>query len=284
MSSLASINKFVHNISRRYRLSPSQQRCYHLSSATLRGVPSMRELSWAPLMVVRGFHSTVPVFKKGKKNKKGGKGMVEEPEEDEDEDNEDGEASAPLELPPVDEYESKLAKCLSRMNTELAKMRGGAITRDMFNSLSVSVEGNTMNILEIAQISMKGTNKFTFNMFDPSLSKAVADALKIMSNDSINPQQEGSSTINIVVPKPSLEARQAIVKQVIQISEKCKLDVRNIRKSYMDKAKKRISKKGGGGVSEDAAKRFMKDLEKTVEGKVAQVTKIAKQKEDDILK
>lgn len=238
----------------------------------------------APFLL-RSFHSSAPVFKKGKKNKKGGgkSKSVEEPEDDE-EDDDDGDMPVALELPPIDEYESKLDKCLSRMNAEYGKLRGGAITRDMFNSLSVNMDGNTMNILEIAQISMKGTNKFTFNLFDPSLTKYVIDALKIMSNDAINPQQEGNSTINIVVPKPSLEARQAIVKQVIQISEKCKLDVRNIRKSYMDKAKKRISKKGGGGVSEDAAKRFMKDLEKTVENKVSEISKIAKQKEEDILR
>ena len=109
-------------------------------------------------------------------------------EEDEDED--DFIEYVPFQI--LKEYGSKMEKRLGRLSEEFSKIRGGAITAEMFNHLMVKAHGANLSILEVAQITMKTSTKFNVSVFDPELVGATAASIRD-SGMGLNPSIEGSN-------------------------------------------------------------------------------------------
>ena len=133
----------------------------------------------------------------GGKRKGGKKGKASD--DDEDDEDYDGDDDAvedtpppPVVLPDTNVTNEKMLRRVERLEEELARTRGGAISADMFNHLNVKAHGSSVNILEVAQISMKGGAKFSVTVFDPELTTATAAAIRD-ADMGLNPAVEGST-------------------------------------------------------------------------------------------
>ena len=234
---------------------------------------SLKELFYAP-HTSREFHTSSPLLMaKGGKGRKGNKkAKVQEYDPDDD-------VIEYVPLPDPDtEYGSKMEKRLDRLSEEFSKLRGGAITAEMFNHLMVKAHGAKLSIIEVAQITMKTSTKFNVNVYDPELVGATAASIR-ESGMGLNPSIEGSNLV-VSVNKPSKEQREKVAKGASQVAEKAKADIREIRRGGMDKLKKMEKRKEA---SKDDAFRLMKALESITEKSLEKATKLFKNKEAEIM-
>jgi len=259
-----------------------------MSSHVLSVTQPVRSPSAGSSMVVsvRCFHATAPVLAKGggkvtKPNKvdtnkkKKGKGAAN----DSDDDDDDG-APAPVVLPDVSAYSSKMTKSIDRLSEDFQKMRGGAVRSDMFNHLNVIIgEGSSKltNILELAQITMVNPLRFDISVFDPALTQAVGNAIKDCGMG-LNPVKgERDNIWTIKVTKPSGEARDALIKVASARCERTRLDIRGIRKDGIDKLKNLKGKAG-----DDDLKRLTKQIEDLSDKALDTASKLLKAKETEL--
>lgn len=154
------------------------------------------------LDTVRSFHSSIAVF--GGKDKKSNKSS-----------NSSSESSASL--PDVKTFDKAMIATVDWSVNEMGKLKVGAPTVDVFNSLPVPGHGT---IGKLGQVVLKSSTKLVISLFEPSTANAVADALK-NSSFKINPTIEGSNLL-ATIPKPSKEARDVMVKSAGRIAEKVK--------------------------------------------------------------
>ena len=155
---------------------------------------------------VRAFHPSMVCFAK-KSNKSKGSSA-----------NDESEVS---ELPDVKVFDTLMGKRISFFKDELVQVRGGSVSKDMLNSISVSAYGSKIPIEEAGQVSLKTSTSLSISVFDAALNPFVMTALRDAGMN-LNPVQEGN-TIIVSVPKPSKEAREVQVKLVSKMAEKVRV-------------------------------------------------------------
>ena len=154
----------------------------------------------------RYFHNShVSLFAKG--NKKALKSKEE-----------DDETEVEIALPNIKDVEVDMNKRIIRMNDEYSSLRGGRVSADMFNHLYLEAYGSKIALPDAGQVTMKTGSKVHVSVFDPDLTGAMAKAITECGMG-LNPQIDGSS-ISVLVPKPSKEARESVVKVASKVAEK----------------------------------------------------------------
>jgi hypothetical protein len=164
-----------------------------------------RVTSAAILTDIKCFHVCKPLFAKASKNskKQSAVGTEEVPE---------------VALPDLKKLDSSMTIKVNRLLDDFSKLRGGRVTADMFNHLFIDAYSSKIPINDAGQITLKAANKVNISVFDPELVAAVAKAVRDC-NMSLSPTVEGNS-VAIVVPKPSKEAREGVIKLAGKAAEK----------------------------------------------------------------
>eukprot|EP01040_Poterioochromonas_malhamensis_P002345 gene2345-2491_t len=175
-------------------------------------------------------------------------------------------------LPDLSTYSKSMDNTVKWFTSELDKIKVGRINADMFSELPVETYGS---IGKAGQVSLPTPTKLRIALFDPSISKSVVDALKNCGMG-LNPQVEGTN-ITAVIPKPSKESRDLMLKNASKVAEKVKLDVRNFRKNAIDEFKKLKNK-----VSDDDIKRLTKEIDNFTQDRVNKIEQLFKAKEKEI--
>lgn len=179
-------------------------------------------------------------------------------------------------LPSIKDLDASMEKRIVRLQSELGEMRGGRVTPDMFNNVSIEAHGSRMSLGEAGQATLKTTSKINIAVYDPDLVAAVVKGIRD-SGHGLSPTSEGNNVI-INVPKPSRDAREALVKVAGKAAENVKLQVRGVRKDGMD-----LLKRLKGKISEDDTKRVSKEIENITEKKIDKISALLKGKEKEIL-
>jgi hypothetical protein len=129
--------------------------------------------------------------------------------------NESVTSAAEISLPPVRSIEPGMDNILSKLVLDMSKQKIGKISTETFSQLNVNSFGS---IGSLGQLTMKTPTKLSISVFDPSIVKQVADAIKD-SGLGLNPTVE-AATVVVNIPKPSIEARETVVKLVNKMGEK----------------------------------------------------------------
>jgi ribosome recycling factor len=139
----------------------------------------------------------------------------------------------------------------------------------------------TVSIKAVAQIVMTSHTMATATCFDPTTSKAVVVAIRDTLD--LNPQaEEGTGTIQIPIPRISMEVRQQMVSTVQKRAEQFRVRIRNHRRSVLDTVKQGVAGKLEG-VSKDDAFRVQQDIETMTDVVVKELNKLCEKKENDIM-
>jgi hypothetical protein len=155
-------------------------------------------------LAYRRYHNSVQLnFAKG--SKKGAKVQTEEEAND-------------IYIPSAEDTEKLMDKKISRLQEEFTKFRGGRASPDIFNGLMVEAYGSKVPLSETGQITMKGTNKVCVALYDAELAVPASNAIRDCGL-SLNPTVEGNSIL-VVIPKPSKEARENVIKLASKTAEK----------------------------------------------------------------
>lgn len=148
--------------------------------------------------LLRSFHATTISLAKPKK---GGNSKATD----------DGEG---VPLPDVKQADARMEQQLSTLSAELAKFKIGKASTETFNNIQVEGFGT---VVSAGQITLKSASKVEIAVYDPSMVKAVRDAIKD-SGLGVNPQVEGNLVL-VNIPKPSKESRDSMVKAASKVAE-----------------------------------------------------------------
>ncbi len=179
----------------------------------------------------------------------------------------------------VSVYNDKMQKAFDFMISDLATVRAGRANPHVLDKIRVDYYGTPSPIQQVGNITVPEPRIIQIAPWEKSLIKEIEKA--IMASDvGITPSNDGS-VIRLVFPELTEERRKDLVKEVRKKGEDCKISIRNIRRDGNDAFKKLAKTE----VSEDEIKdledslqkltdKFVKDIDKTVEEKAAEILKV----------
>ena len=171
------------------------------------------------------------------------------------------------------DMEEKTEKTISVLKSEYANIRAGRANPHILDKVLVDYYGTPTPINQVGNISC-----LVISPWDVSMLKVIEKQL-LADNIGITPSNDGK-VIRLVFPVLTEERRKELVKQVKKTAEDSKVAIRNIRRDAMDALKKMKNNKE---LSEDEHAQAEKEVEKVITKAVAEVEKVAADKEKDVL-
>jgi ribosome recycling factor len=178
-----------------------------------------------------------------------------------------------------------LSKCEKEMSTKIDKLksefnslRTGRANPELLNNVYVEYYGSKVPLKQIAAIGVPDARTLEIKPWDKTVIEAVEAELKKLDLGSV-PQRQGD-IIRINLPPMNEEQRKKLVKVVSQIAEEIRVEIRNIRRDYLEKIKKAQK---NSEISEDDAKRYENEIQKITNKHIESVNQLAQIKEKDLL-
>ncbi len=176
------------------------------------------------------------------------------------------------------EAEEKMDKALGVTKDDLAAVRTGRASPQMFAKLVVDYYGATTPINQLASMTVPEPRMAVISPYDKSSLGSIERAIRD-SDLGVNPTNDGS-IIRVVFPQLTEERRRDMIKVARHKAEEGRIAIRNIRR-HAKEALERLSK--DGEVGEDDVRRAEKELEETTHRHVAQVDEALRHKEAELL-
>jgi ribosome recycling factor len=174
--------------------------------------------------------------------------------------------------------EEKMEKAVSVAKDDLATVRTGRATPNMFNRVAVDYYGAMTPLNQLSSITVPEARMAVIKPYDASQLRALEKAIRD-SDLGLNPSNDGQ-IIRVVIPQLSEERRREMVKVARSKGEDARVTIRSIRRKAMEELG-RIVKDGEAG--EDEVARAEKELQGTVDKYVHQVDELVKHKEAELL-
>jgi ribosome recycling factor len=174
--------------------------------------------------------------------------------------------------------EEKMEKAVSVAKDDLASVRTGRATPNMFARVAVDYYGAMTPINQLASINIPEARMVIIKPYDASSLKALEKAIR-ESDLGVNPSNDGQ-IIRIIVPQLSEERRRDMVKVARGKGEDARVTIRSVRRKAMEELH-RIVRDGEAG--EDEVGRAEKELQTTVDRYVHQIDELVKHKETELL-
>jgi ribosome recycling factor len=174
--------------------------------------------------------------------------------------------------------EEKMEKAVSVAKDDLASVRTGRATPNMFNRIAVDYYGAMTPLNQLSSITIPEARMAVIKPYDQSQLRELEKAIR-NSDLGLNPSNDGQ-IIRVVIPQLSEERRREMVKVARSKGEDARVTIRSIRRKAMEELG-RIVKDGEAG--EDEVARAEKELQATVDKYVHQVDDLVKHKEAELL-
>lgn len=174
--------------------------------------------------------------------------------------------------------EEKMEKAVTVAKDDLASVRTGRATPNMFSRVVVEYYGAMTPLNQLASISIPEARLVVIKPYDASSLRALEKAIR-ESDLGLNPGNDGQ-IIRCVIPQLSEERRRDMVKVARGKGEDARVTIRTIRRKAMEELH-RIVKDGDAG--EDEVGRAEKELQATTDRYVHQIDDLVKHKETELL-
>ncbi len=173
----------------------------------------------------------------------------------------------------------KMAKSVEFFKQELRGVRTGRATPGLIEHFKVEVAsyGSTMELRELATISVPQPTTLLVKPFDPGTLKDIEKALQT-SSLGVTPMSDGKA-IRLPIPPLSGERRQQLVQQVKKMAEAQKIAIRNARR---DANKSIDAQQKDKTISEDQAKDAKDRVQKLTKSHEDQIDEITAAKAKEI--
>lgn len=211
------------------------------------------------------------------------KDLDEDDEESQDHEMEQDDDSI---LPDSAVVKDRMLKQVQKFQEFLKGVRGSEPTPEMFESIAVhdayGKGTGSAPMKAVAQVVIQSPTLAVATCFDPSTTKAVIQAIR--EKLELNPQllNDNDGTINIPLPRVSMETRKALAQSVQKRAEMFRKRIRETRNKAVA-----IAKKGIAGqlehVSKDDAFRVQQDIEKVKDEALSALNALVDAKSDDIM-
>ncbi len=177
----------------------------------------------------------------------------------------------------IKECELKMDKAFSSFQKELSKIRGGAVSKSIFDDIKVDYYGTQTPLNQLCNINTNEASTIILTPYDASVADEVVKSIQ-KSDLGFNPNND-DGVIIINVPPLTQERRQELVKFLNKQSEAFKVSVRNVRKEANDEIKKSLKNKE---ITEDQEKSGLKKIQDQTDIFIQKISDETSTKEKEI--
>lgn len=174
--------------------------------------------------------------------------------------------------------EKEMAAKIDKLKSEFSSLRTGRANPQLLDNVYIEYYGSRVPLKQIAAISVPEPRTLEIKPWDKTAIEAIESELKKIDLGSI-PQRQGD-IIRINLPPMNEEQRKKLVKVVSQIAENIRIEIRNIRRDYIEKIRKAQK---NSEISEDDAKRYEGQIQKITDKYIETVDQILQGKEKELL-
>ncbi len=178
----------------------------------------------------------------------------------------------------ITKCEEEMNKKIEKLKNEFNSLRTGRANPQLLDNVYIEYYGSRIPLKQIAAITVPDARTLEVKPWDKSVLDAIEEALKKVDLGSI-PQKQGD-IIRINLPPMNEEQRKKLVKVVGQIAEDIRVEIRNIRRDYLEKIKKAQK---NSEISEDDAKRYEQQIQKITDKYIENVNSLSQAKEKELL-
>ena len=176
------------------------------------------------------------------------------------------------------EAEEKMEKAVHVVREDLASVRTGRATPQMFQKIVVDYYGAMTPVNQLASFHLPEPRMAVITPYDKSSLNAIEKAIRD-SDLGVNPTNDGN-IIRVVFPQLTEERRKELIKVARHKAEESRISIRNIRRHAKDSLDKLVK---DGEVGEDDVARAEKELEKLTHTYVEHVDEALRSKEAELL-
>jgi ribosome recycling factor len=177
----------------------------------------------------------------------------------------------------IEEITKKMQDAIGHLKSELAQIRTGRATPTLVSDILVDAYNSKMMVKELAQITAPEPTVLLISPWDKSIITNIVGGIA-KANIGLNPVIDGD-LIRLVIPALTSERREQFIKQMHQLLEKYRVEIRQIRHEYVEQL--RLQKKDGQ-VSEDEEKRQLAEIQKLHDQFIESVEVCGKAKEEEL--
>ena len=178
-----------------------------------------------------------------------------------------------------EQTKTNMDKSIEALKRDFATLRTGKVTTAIVDNIKVDYYGNPTPLNQVGNVIATDATTISITPWEKSLLSAIEKAIQ-EANIGVNPNNDGDF-IKLFFPPMTTDQRQDIVKQAKGMTEHAKVSVRNVRKDGNDKIKKLEKDKE---ITIDDSKSAQDKIQKLTDKYIADVDKILKDKEAEILK
>jgi len=179
---------------------------------------------------------------------------------------------------PIDLAKPQFGQVIEHLGKELHNLRSGRANASMVEDLPVEAYGSMMEMKGLASISVPDAKTIQIEPWDKNMVKDIEKAIQA-SSLGLNPNVAGS-TIRLVMPPMTEENRKGMVKVVGQKVEQARIGIRNVREEVRESVNAQEKAKE---IGEDEKFRLFEQLDKVMAEYNAEIEKIGKEKEEEIM-
>lgn len=176
------------------------------------------------------------------------------------------------------EAEEKMEKAVGVLRDDLATIRTGRATPQMFSKIVVDYYGAPTPVNQLATLTVPEPRMAIISPYDKGSLTAVEKAIRD-SDLGVNPTSDGN-IIRVTFPQLTEERRRDLIKVARAKAEDGRIAIRNVRR-HAKEALDKLAKDGETG--KDDVERAEKELEKTTHRYVESVDEALRSKESELI-
>jgi ribosome recycling factor len=174
--------------------------------------------------------------------------------------------------------EKKMQQSIEAYKHNLGKIRTGRANPALLENVQVEYYGSMVPLSQVANISLLDARTISVQPWEKGMGPKVEKAIR-ESDLGLNPSAMGD-LIRVPMPAMTEERRKELTKVVKGEAEHARVSVRNMRRDANEAVKKLVKDKLA---TEDDQKRTETDIQKMTDKYIAEIDKLAVDKEKDIL-
>ncbi|MBE0486547.1 ribosome recycling factor [Marinobacter sp.] len=174
--------------------------------------------------------------------------------------------------------EKKMQKSLEALHSAFNKIRTGRAHPSILDSVMVNYYGQETPLKQIASVNVEDNRTLMIAPWEKNLVPTIEKAI-MMSDLGLNPSTNGD-IIRVPMPMLTEETRKEMVKQAKADAEHGRVSVRNARRDANTMLKDLLKEKD---ISEDDERRGEEEIQKLTDKYIAEVDKMLKAKEEDLM-
>jgi len=175
--------------------------------------------------------------------------------------------------------EAKMQGSVEHMQRDFKTLRTGKVLVSVLDNVKIDYYGTPTPLDQVGSVLAADATTIVVNPWEKNLLNDIESAIAA-ANIGVNPNNDGDQ-IKLFFPPMTVDQRQDSVKQMKVMGENAKVSVRNDRRDANDKIKKLEKEKE---ITTDESKSAQDTIQKITDKYIANIEKILKDKEQEILK